>query len=222
LPARVVVTAPGRTTIHVDNPGDDAVVIDATPSGYALDLHGRPRLRAASALAASVRVRPARLAVPGRSTAELSVSVTRAAAARPGDHALVVLLTTRLPTGRTVLAHLRIGVVVVLRIPGPIVRRLTIGGCGSDGIGERCSSRCRSRIVAASTSGSPGGGSRCASSGAAVSSRGCTPSRDGCWRARGLVEARYAGRLRGRLNAVVELARPTRCDGPPPHVPVRL
>ena len=27
-------------------------------------------------------------------------------------------------------------------------------------------------------------------------------------RTRGLVEARYAGRLRGRLNAVVELARP--------------
>ncbi len=46
-PARVVLTTPGRATIHVENPGDDPVVIDAAPAGYRLDLRGRPRLRAA-------------------------------------------------------------------------------------------------------------------------------------------------------------------------------
>ncbi len=126
-PARVVVQAPGRTTIHVDNPGRDPVVVDAAPSGYALDARGRPRVRSARVSQAWLVVRPIHLAVAAGAGGTLSVSVLRPRAVRPGDHAFVVLLTTRLPSRRTVLAHLRIGVVVVARVPGALVRRLALG-----------------------------------------------------------------------------------------------
>jgi hypothetical protein len=126
-PARVVVGAPGRTTIHVDNPGADRVVVDAAPAGYVLDVRGRPRVRPVRASRAWLVVRPRHLTVAAGAAATLSVAVLRPRAARPGDHAFVVLLTTRLPSGRKVLAHLRIGVVVVARVPGPLVRRLSLG-----------------------------------------------------------------------------------------------
>ncbi len=126
-PARIVVAAPGRATIHVDNPGREAVVVDAAASGYALDLGGRPRIRASGLPAAWLALRPRRLAVAAGASARLIVTVRRPQAVRAGDHAFVVLLTTRLPSGRKVLAHLRIGVVVVARVPGALVRRLTLG-----------------------------------------------------------------------------------------------
>lgn len=125
-PARIVVSAPGRVTIHVDNPGRESVSVDASPSGYALDLRGRPRVRAVGA-SSWLAVRPSHLKVAAGAGATLSVTVRRPHGVRPGDHAFVVLLTTRLPSGRKVLAHLRIGVVVVARVPGALVRRLSLG-----------------------------------------------------------------------------------------------
>jgi hypothetical protein len=208
-PARVVLTAPGRATIRVENPGGDAVVIDAAPSGYRLDLRGRPQLQAAGALAAWVRVRPARVALPGRSVAELSVTATRAAAARPGDHALVVLLTTRLPTGRALLAHLRIGVVVVLRVPGTVVRRLAVGGLRVE--------RHRRQVLFEVSVANRGNVDewlarrrlelRLVGRGGVLARLHGEPRRL-LARTRGLVEARYTGRIRGPLTVVVALTGP--------------
>jgi hypothetical protein len=123
-PARVVVAAPGRTTIHVSNPGTDAVVVDTAASGYALDLRGRPRVTARRGW---LHVRPSRVRLPGNAAAELEVTVARPKGATPGDHTALLLLTTEPPSGRRVVARLRLGVVVVARVPGRLVRRLALG-----------------------------------------------------------------------------------------------
>jgi hypothetical protein len=124
-PARVVVAAPGHTTIHVSNPGPDAVALAAAASGYALDVRGRPRVTAPRGW---LTVRPARLRLPPNGRAEVDVTVASPRGAAPGDHASLVLLTTEPPSGRRVIARLRLGVVVVARLPGVLVRRLAFGG----------------------------------------------------------------------------------------------
>ena len=101
-PARVVVAAPGHTTIHVSNPGPDAVALAAAASGYALDLRGRPRVTARRGW---LVVRPARLRLPPNGSADLDVAVARPRGASPGDHASLVLLTTQPPSGRRVVAR---------------------------------------------------------------------------------------------------------------------
>lgn len=209
-PARVVVVAPGRTTIHVDNPSGEPVVIDAAPSGYELDLRGRPRLRAAGTAGAWLAVRPAHIAVAPRSTTAFTVTVARPPAARPGDHALVVLLTTRLPAGRLVLAHLRVGVVVVARIPGVVVRRLTLGS-----LTVRRGARTRALDVVVANRGSLDEWIgrrrltvRLLRGGRLVATIQAAPRRLLAG-THGLVELRCPRSLRGRLTAVVELAQPS-------------
>jgi hypothetical protein len=208
-PARVVVAAPGQSTIHVDNPGAEPVGLDATPSGYALDLRGRPRLLAARAPGAWLAVRPAHLVVPARSTKAVSVTVNRPRGARPGDHALVVLLTTRPPSVRTVLARVRIGVVVVVRVPGALLHRLTVGGV-------RVQRRGRRALIEVSVANHGNLDEwiarrrlqvRLVRRGRLVTTLSVEPRRLLAG-TRGLVEARYAGRARGRVTAVVTLTAP--------------
>lgn len=124
-PARVVVTAPGTTAIGVGNPGDEAVRVVARPQAYALDARGRPRIEPLGTKWFDVR--PVRLLVPPHGTARLQVTVRRPHAAGPGDHAAVLLLATEPPPGRQVFARLRIGVVVVVRVPGRLTRHLALG-----------------------------------------------------------------------------------------------
>lgn len=210
-PARVVVIAPGRATIHVDNPGRDPAVLDVAPSSYALDLRGRPRVGGAGRNATKgwLVVGPAHLAVGAGATARLTVNAVRPRAARPGDHAFVVLLTTRLPSRRKVLARLRIGVVIVVRVPGVVVRRLTLG---------KLHVRRRGRRVLFELPVANGGNLdewvarrrleiRLVRQGRVVARLQAEPRRLLAL-SRGLVEASYAGRLRGRVNAVVELMTP--------------
>jgi hypothetical protein len=124
-PARVVVAAPGHTTIHVSNPSSDAVALAAAASGYALDVRGRPRVLVGRGW---LTVRPARLRLPPHGSGALDVAVARPRGAAPGDHASLVLLTTEPPSRRRVVARLRLGVVVVARVPGLLVHRLVLGG----------------------------------------------------------------------------------------------
>ena len=208
-PARVVVVAPGRTMVHVDNPAAEPVVVEAAPAGYVLDLRGKPRVRAAAAVAPWLTVRPSHVAIPAGSTAGFSVAVARPRSARPGDHALVVLLTTRLPASHKVLARLRIGVVVVARVPGVAIRRLALGALRVERQGRRLVLGAavtnrgnldewigRRRLVI-----------RLERRGRLVAALQAEPRRL-LARTRGLVEARYSGRARGWLRAVVLLGTP--------------
>lgn len=46
--------------------------------------------------------------------------------AEPGDHSELVLLTTRSPTARGLPVRVRLGVVVVVRAPGRLIRRIAV------------------------------------------------------------------------------------------------
>ena len=75
-----------------------------------------------------LRVSPERLLLgPGRS-AVLTLRVEARRDAEPGDHRLLVLLATRPQHGNRVALRLRLGVRVIVQMPGRIVRRLAFGG----------------------------------------------------------------------------------------------
>jgi hypothetical protein len=124
-PARVVVTAPGHAQVGVGNPGDEPVQLVARAQSYALDQRGRPRIQRPQTR--WFVVRPARLVVPPHRVAQVQLTVRRPPGTRPGDHAELLLLATEPPAGRRVFARLRIGVVVVVRVPGRLVHRLGAG-----------------------------------------------------------------------------------------------
>jgi hypothetical protein len=70
-------------------------------------------------------VGPSRLTLAPGAAATLTVSARVPRRARPGDHSELVLLTSRPPARRGVPVRLRLGVVVVVRAPGKIVRRVS-------------------------------------------------------------------------------------------------
>jgi len=124
-PSRVLVDARGTTRVGVTNAGRNAIRVTAAPDGLALDLRGRPTLRRATA-ARWLRVAPRELSLlPGRSST-LTVRSTAPSTAKPGDHHAVLLLTTRPLARGGVSVRMRVGVRVVIRVPGTIVRRVRI------------------------------------------------------------------------------------------------
>ena len=129
-PARVILAGSARQTVTVTNSGSRRVVLDVTRAGYALDLRGRPRVvrRGLGRHAASawLTVRPARLTLPAGGSAALSVSARLPRGAEPGDHGALVLLTTRPIRSAAVTVRMRLGVVVIVRAPGTIVRRIEL------------------------------------------------------------------------------------------------
>ena len=129
-PAHVTLEGSARATVRVSNTGAGRVVIDAARAGFGLDLRGRPRIisggRSRDACAWLI-VRPRRLAIRPGGSAHVAVSARLPRDARPGDHEAVVLLTTRPRRQGSVAVRTRLGVVVDVRAPGEIVRRLVLG-----------------------------------------------------------------------------------------------
>ncbi|HET8528597.1 MAG TPA: hypothetical protein VFL60_06785 [Gaiellaceae bacterium] len=118
-PTRLVLAAGETRTIEVTNRGTGAATVDALPTGLAFGLRGRPRILLRTA--AAVAVRPRRLVVPRGETATLAVSSPRRL--QPGDRPALVLVSTR-GRARGVGVGLRVGVVVLVRGGGRVVRRL--------------------------------------------------------------------------------------------------
>jgi hypothetical protein len=78
-------------------------------------------------LAASwLAVRPRRLALRPGGVALLTVSSRLPRRVEPGDHSALVLLTTRPRLRGGLSVRMRLGIVVVVRAPGRIVRRLEL------------------------------------------------------------------------------------------------
>jgi hypothetical protein len=130
-PARLMLTGSGRATVRLTNAGRKAVVVDASRAGFALSLRGRPRIVRARRPRSAVpwlKLRPAHFTLPARTSATLLVSATVPRAAEPGDHDALVLLTTRPWAGARVAVRVRLGVLVVVRAPGAVVRRLQLQG----------------------------------------------------------------------------------------------
>jgi hypothetical protein len=130
-PARVLLDGGSRATVRVTNTGARRVVVDVSRAGFALDLRGRPRIVRSGATRSAERwltLTPARFALAPHATVSLQLASKLPRRAEPGDHDALVVLTTRpLQRGR-VAVRLRVGVVVVVRAPGRVVRRLVLRG----------------------------------------------------------------------------------------------
>jgi hypothetical protein len=131
-PVRVRLLGKSTRTVRITNWGASEVVADVGTAGFALGLRGRPhivRRGSGSGRAASwIVVRPRRFAVaPGRTVA-LTVSSSVPLGAEPGDHPALVLVATRPRERGGVAVRMRIGIVVVVRVPGAIVHRLVARG----------------------------------------------------------------------------------------------
>jgi hypothetical protein len=206
-PSRVEVNAGGRRVIRIQSAGRRTLRVEARVAGYALDLHGRPRIAGAAA-ATFVTVRPQRIKV-GRVGASLMITTRRPRGFRPGDYSALVLLTAVAPSARRLLVRIRIGLVVTVRVPGALFHRvavravhvrrfarrrlieLTVANTGNvieliDAARLRFTLIRRGRVVA----------------------RLRPVSRRLLPRTSGLIALRYAGPLRGRMRARVDLRQP--------------
>src|SRR5439155_440021 len=169
-------------------------------------LRGRPRVTSAGRW---LRVEPVRLKLPPRGSAELEVAVAKPHGAAPGDHAALLLLTTHPPAGRRIVARLRLGVVVVARVPGLLVRRLAL-------VGLRVARRARATVVDLVVAnrgnvdewiGARRLSVRLLRRGRVVASLWATPRRL-LARSHGLVRVTCPRAVHGRLRAVLQLSRP--------------
>ena len=130
-PARVALVGSSRMALHVANPGLAPVVVEVGRAGFSLDLRGRPhvaRRDGPRAAASWLSVTPVRFVLAPGASRSLTVSSRLPRRVEPGDHDAVVLLTTRPRRGAGVAVRMRIGVVVVVRAPGRVVRRLVVRG----------------------------------------------------------------------------------------------
>ena len=128
-PARLLFDGDGLATVRLRNPGRKAVAVTVASAGFALDLRGRPRIvkrRGPRSAAGWLRLRPARLRLAPHAAAKLLVSARLPRGADPGDHDALVVLSARPLARARVSVRLRLGVVVVVRAPGAVVRRLKL------------------------------------------------------------------------------------------------
>lgn len=123
-PSRLMLTGASSATVHLASAG--VAVVDAQATGLAVDLHGRPRVASAGDAASWLEVAPRHFTVRPASGAGISVTAKPPRGARPGDHVALLLLTTRPSSSAGVAVRVRIGIVVTVRVPGRLVRRLVL------------------------------------------------------------------------------------------------
>jgi hypothetical protein len=130
-PAHVALAGSGRSTVRVTNAGASRVVVDVSRAGFALDLRGRPRIVRREAVARSaadwLTFRPRSLVLNPGGIAVVGITAKLPSRAEPGDHDALLLFTTRRRVRDGVAVRMRMGVVVVVRAPGAVVRRLELG-----------------------------------------------------------------------------------------------
>jgi hypothetical protein len=208
-PARVSLAGSSTADVRVSNPGSISVVVDVEQAGFSLDLRGQPKVvpRGGNRAAAGwLTVRPARFELGAGETRPLAVSARLPEHIEPGDHDALVLLTTRLRRGGGVAVRMRLGIVVVVRAPGRVVRRLALGRLdvrrtrtarilelriANRGNVTETLARGRVRLLLRR--------------GGAVTRLGAAP-RDLRPQTSGIVQLRYGGRLRGWVTARAEVA----------------
>jgi hypothetical protein len=208
-PAHVRLTGSSRAMVRVTNPGSDAVVVDVARAGYALDLRGRPKIvmRSAARTATTwLAVRPARFVLRPGGTRAVEVTARVPRRVEPGDHDALLLLTTRPRRSAGVAVRMRLGIVVVVRAPGRVVRRLALGGlrvrpAGGTRVLEL---RVANRGNVTETLGR--GRTRVTLSRGATRVRLGAVARELRPGTRGVLQLTYRGRLRGWLSARAELA----------------
>jgi hypothetical protein len=129
-PARLAFAGSGEATVRIRNPGTKQLAVVVRRAGFALDLRGRPRIvRVGGARSAAgwLTLRPTRFTLGPHATTRLHVSANVPRRAKPGDHDALVLLSARPRAREAVSVRLRLGVIVDVRAPGSVFRRLRLG-----------------------------------------------------------------------------------------------
>jgi hypothetical protein len=129
-PSVLTLEGAAQGTIEVTNPESQPLHVSVTLGNYDIAANGhvivdprQPPNRAAKAWLSAV---PAQLVLAAGATAHVTVLSHPPTHAEAGDHHALVLLTT-LPSGPTrVGIRTRLGVGVLVRMPGPISRKLAI------------------------------------------------------------------------------------------------
>lgn len=208
-PARVTLAGSGQEAVRVTNSGSKTVEVEVTRAGFALGLRGRPRIVPPRRLDAAswLVVRPRTLTLRPRATGSLTVSSLVPRGARAGDHGALIVLTTRPIRGARVAVRMRLGVLVVVRAPGRIIRRLELRRLRVRRLGA---SRGLDLYVANRGNVAEvlprGRVTLTLRRGRRILARLHPAPRELLPRTIGIVSARYTGRLRGRATAVVELS----------------
>jgi hypothetical protein len=109
---------PSSRRIKLRNDGADRVVVDVT----------RRTVGRQAAAHTWLQIVPARLLLRSGESAILTLRVRRARRAEPGNHQVLVLLTTRPLHGGRVNVQMRLGVRIRMVAPGRVVRHLALGG----------------------------------------------------------------------------------------------
>jgi hypothetical protein len=139
-PAHVELSGAARATVKVTNSGSKRVVVDMSRAGFALDLRGRPKIVAASDVSRSaagwLSLRPRSIALRPGASRTVTIASKPPSQVEPGDHDALVLLTTRRLVKDRVAVRMRMGVVVVVRVPGTIRRRLELRAARVAGTGR--------------------------------------------------------------------------------------
>jgi hypothetical protein len=208
-PARIALGGEGQAVVALRNFGSSRVAVTTSRGSFALDRRGRPAVvrRVSTRSAATwLQVRPRALSIGPGGRSLVTVTAHLPARAEPGDHHALVLFATRATQAGQVGVRMRIGVRVVVRAPGTVVRKLVIRG-----LRVRRAGRARVLDVALANRGNvtetlpPG---RLTIS-LRVGRRTLARLR-GTWRellphSSGTVTARYARNIRGRVLAAIEI-----------------
>jgi hypothetical protein len=203
-PAHVRFAGAGSQVVQVRNSGRAPVVVDVGRAGFALDLRGAPRVVAA-APAGWLWVAPRRIAIAPGESVPVRIGVHMPRGAAPGDHTALLLLATRPVAGAGLAVRMRLGVVVVLRVPGRVVHRVAVQALRLWRAG-----RLRILTIHLANRGNVTetlAGERFSVTlwrGGKMLARLRPAARELLPRGRGMVELRYRGRARGPVTARVE------------------
>lgn len=208
-PARVQLAGAGTQVIRLANRGRSAVVVDVARAGFALTLRGRPRVVAPPRTAGWFAFAPRRVRIAAGATSTVTVRTRVPRGAGPGDHTALLLFATQ-PRPRAGLAvRMRLGVVVVLRVPGRLVHRLE-----PTRLRVLRRRHARTLVLTLANRGNvtetlpPGRLLVTVWRGGRLLGRFHPPARVLLPRTRGLVDLRYAGRGRGLVVVRVEVRAP--------------
>jgi hypothetical protein len=130
VPARLTLQGSAQAAVRIRNSGTTRVVLDVTRAGFALDVRGRPKIArrgGARSAATWLVLRPRHLALRPGGSGSLVIESQVPSDAEPGDHDALVLLVSRPRADARVAVRMRLGIVIVVRVPGRVERRLRLG-----------------------------------------------------------------------------------------------
>jgi hypothetical protein len=117
-PAQLAFAAPGSRRIKLRNDGAERIVVDVARRTVGRRTAGKTWLQ----------IVPARLSLRSGESAILTLRATLPGRAEPGDHHVLLLLTTRPLGGGRVDVQVRLGVRIKVVVPGRVVRQVRLGG----------------------------------------------------------------------------------------------